>query len=126
MQIFNNNAETENGTRNETCQNHPYQDGDIGKSGIGLLVSVVLLICWEIIQMIRLRLIYFKEIGNYIELFVSVTALLLLSDIKSMTSADDSGERERGEWERGIVAVGISLAWIELVFVTGKLGLITR
>ena len=67
--------------------------------------------------MIRLGLTYFKEVENYIEMFVFTTALLLLSDIQSCLDDD---------YRRGIVAVGISLGYIELVFLTGRLGLITK
>ena len=88
-----------------------------GASGIALWTSVILLSLWEIIQMIRLGLTYFKEVENYIEMFVFTTALLLLSDIKSCLDDD---------YRRGIVAVGISLGYIELVFLTGRLGLITK
>ena len=123
LEIFNSGAGngTETGTGTSTCKNDQYQGGDIGKSGVGLLVSVFLLITWELIQMVRLGKLYFKEIENYMEMFVFSTALLLLFTIK--TRAD---EEDIDDVSRGIVAVGISLGWIELVFLTGRLGLITR
>ena len=110
------NGNVEGNGYNGTCKSDHYTDG-IGAAGIGLYSSVILLILWEIMQMIRLGKLYFKEVENYIEMFVFVTALLLLADIKSCLNDD---------YRRGIVAVGISLCWIELVFLTGRLGLITR
>ena len=113
--IFEHNTLNGNGS-NGTCQSDHYID-DIGKAGIGLYFSVILLILWEIMQMIRLGRLYFKEIENYIELFVFITALLLLADVESTLNED---------LRRGSVAVGISLGWIEMVFLTGRIGLITR
>lgn len=67
--------------------------------------------------MVRLGKLYFKEVENYIEIFVFVTAFLLVEDIQSCLKDD---------FRRGFVAVGISLGWIELVFLIGRLGLITK
>ena len=106
-------------SRNETngsCQSDHYKD-NFGFSGNGLIISVVLLSLWEIMQMLRLGKLYFKEVENYIEIFVFATAFLLIEDINSCLNDD---------YRRGIVAVGISLGWIELVFLTGRLGLIAK
>ena len=109
---------TEIGKETErTCQTDHYQD-DFGHNEIILIISLILLSLWEIMQMIRLGKLYFKEVENFIEISVFATAFLLLGDIRSCCLEND--------WKRGIVAVGISLGWIEWVFLTGRLGLITK
>ena len=90
---------------------------DFGYSRMKLFISVMLLSLWEFMQMIRLGRRYFREIENYIEIFVFSTAFLLVQDVQSCLDDD---------FRRGIIAFGISLGWIELVFLTGRLGLITK
>ena len=102
---------------NGSCRRTDHYKDHFGMSGNGLIISVVLLSLWEIMQMVRLGKLYFQEIENYIEIFVFATAFLLVEDIQSCLNDD---------YRRGIVAVGISLGWIELVFLIGRLGLITK
>ena len=97
-----------------TCRSAYY---DFGYSRMPMIISVTLLSLWEIMQMIRLGRRYFKEIENYIEIFVFSTAILLIQDVQSCLDND---------FRRGIIAFGISLGWVELVFLTGRLGLITK
>ena len=117
--IFSNDKgnRTDNGEETRgSCQTDHYKD-NLGKSGTGLIISVILLTLWEIMQMVRLGKLYFKEVENYIEISVFSTAFLLVADIQSCLNDD---------YRRGIVALGISLGWIELVFLIGRLGLITK
>ena len=113
--IFSNDEGNEEET-NGSCQTDHYKD-NFGKSGYGLIISVVLLSLWEIMQMVRLGKLYFKEKENYIEIFVFATAFVLIADIQRCLNDDI---------RRGFVAMGISLGWIELVFLIGRLGLITK
>ena len=48
-----------------------------------LILSVLILMVWEIVQIVRLKRLYLKEIENFFEWFVFLTAILLSADIVS-------------------------------------------
>lgn len=83
---------------------------------VGLIVCLVLLLIWEGFQAARLGRLYIREIENYIELFVFLSAICLLI-YKSKLIPDEV----EVEVLRGIIAMGICLGWIELIFIAGRI-----
>ena len=69
----------------------------------------------EIYQAFKLKKQYFKELENYIEWIVWISALITMVGKEIILQSD---------WEastiRGIASVGICAAWLELIFIIGR------
>ena len=62
------------------CENYSAQSQSISMLFIevGMIISVVFLLIWEFFQAFRLRMLYFREIENFIELFVFLSSFCLV------------------------------------------------
>eukprot|EP00092_Neocalanus_flemingeri_P052399 GFUD01061240.1.p1 GENE.GFUD01061240.1~~GFUD01061240.1.p1 ORF type:complete len:560 (+),score=130.07 GFUD01061240.1:174-1853(+) len=79
------------------------------------LTFFIFLSAMEIYQAIKLKRQYFKELENYIEWVVLISALITMMFKEIILQSN---------WEaaviRGIAAVGICAAWLELIFIIGR------
>ena len=79
------------------------------------LLFFVFLSAMEIYQAIKLKKQYFKELENYIEWVVLISALITMVFKEIILQSN---------WEaavvRGIAAIGICAAWLELIFIIGR------
>eukprot|EP00092_Neocalanus_flemingeri_P054453 GFUD01064123.1.p1 GENE.GFUD01064123.1~~GFUD01064123.1.p1 ORF type:complete len:560 (+),score=125.62 GFUD01064123.1:420-2099(+) len=79
------------------------------------LIFFIFLSAMEIYQAIKLKRQYFKELENYIEWVVLISALITMMFKEIILQSN---------WEaaviRGIAAVGICAAWLELIFIIGR------
>jgi len=79
------------------------------------LFFFVVLSVLEIYQAIKLKRQYFKELENYIEWVVLISALITMIFKEIILQSN---------WEaaviRGIAAIGICAAWLELIFIIGR------
>jgi len=85
---------------------------------ISLLVLTLLLALVELYQAIKLRRQYFREIENYFEWFVILSALISMGfkDVLLLPAS----ENPESAFIRGITALGICFAWLELIFMIGR------
>ena len=81
----------------------------------GFLVLMIVLTFLEVYQAWKLRIQYFQELENYIEWCVLASSLLsmIFKDILHETNP-------KAATVRGFVALGICLAWLELIFIIGR------
>jgi len=79
------------------------------------LIFFVFLSAMEVYQAVKLKRQYFKELENYIEWIVLVSALITMLFKEIVLQSN---------WEaaviRGIASVGICAAWLELIFIIGR------
>jgi len=79
------------------------------------LIFFVFLSGMEVYQAIKLKKQYFKELENYIEWVVLISALITMVFKEIILQSN---------WEaavvRGIAAIGICAAWLELIFIIGR------
>jgi len=80
------------------------------------LILLILLILAEIYQVMVLKLQYLKELENYIEWIVIISAIVTIAMKKHMVDAKDPN----AAIVRGIAALGICAAWLELIFIIGR------
>ena len=72
----------------------------------------------ELYQAFKLRRQYFREIENYFEWFVILSALISMA-FKDVI-LQESSENPVSAFIRGITALGICFAWLELIFMIGR------
>ena len=77
-------------------------------SEIGLIISTVILLAQEIWQLIALRADYIREAENFFEWFIIVASLVCLF-------------YREAEWLSTISSITVLLAWIQLIFIMGRL-----
>ena len=75
---------------------------------IGLIVSTVILLAQEIWQLIALRADYIREAENFFEWIIILLSLVCLVFLE-------------GEWLSTISSITVLLAWIQLIFIIGRL-----
>ena len=80
-----------------------------------LLLFFTFLFSMEIYQAVKLRRQYFKELENYIEWVVLISALITMMFMEIIHQST----REAAVI-RGIAALGICAAWLELIFIIGR------
>ena len=90
-------------------------DGVFSVCEVGLLLMIILLFLFEFWQMIYLKIQYFRELENYIELAMLMSACLAMG-FKKVLRDDTAGAAV----VRGFVALGICMAWLELIFIIGR------
>ena len=69
----------------------------------------------ELYQALTLKMSYFLDLENYIELMVLLFATMSISCYDSIRD-----ETEVSAYIRGFAAIGICLAWLELIFLIGS------
>ena len=79
------------------------------------LTLFVLLILIEIYQASKLKMQYFKELENYIEWFVLISALITMIFNETILQ-----KNETAACVRGVTALGICSAWLQLIFIIGR------
>ena len=79
------------------------------------LIFFVFLSAMEIYQAIKLRKQYFKELENYIEWVVLISALITMVFMEIILQ-----KNSEAAVIRGITALGICAAWLELIFLIGR------
>eukprot|EP00092_Neocalanus_flemingeri_P074833 GFUD01092606.1.p1 GENE.GFUD01092606.1~~GFUD01092606.1.p1 ORF type:complete len:402 (-),score=71.74 GFUD01092606.1:169-1374(-) len=79
------------------------------------LAFLIFLFGMEIYQAFKLKKQYFKELENYIEWVVLVSALITM--IKKEALLENSSQ---ASIVRGVAAIGIFAAWFELIFIIGR------
>ena len=82
---------------------------------IFLLALTIMLAFVELYQAFKLRRQYFREIENYFEWFVILSALISIG-FKDVILQ----ENPVSAFIRGITALGICFAWLELIFMIGR------
>ena len=82
---------------------------------VGLLLMILALFSFEIWQLYFLNIQYIRELENYIELAMLISATLSIGfkDILHDTTVPAAVVR-------GFVALGICLTWLELIFIIGR------
>ena len=85
---------------------------------IFLLALTIMLAFVELYQAFKLRRQYFREIENYFEWFVILSALISMA-FKDVI-LQESSENPVSAFIRGITALGICFAWLELIFMIGR------
>merc|ERR1712183_582090 len=85
---------------------------------IFLLALTIMLAFVELYQAFKLRRQYFREIENYFEWFVILSALISMG-FKDVL-LQESSENPASAFVRGITALGICFAWLELIFMIGR------
>jgi len=78
-------------------------------SEVALLLSIIVLLAQEIWQIIALGADYFREAENFFEWFIIVLAFVILLFIR------------KSEWLSAISSITVLLAWIQLIFILGRL-----
>ena len=79
------------------------------------LVFLIFLVVMEIYQAYKLKMQYFKELENYIEWVVLISALITM--IKKEVLLQNNPE---ASIVRGVAGIGICAAWLELIFIIGR------
>ena len=79
------------------------------------LTLFVLLLLIEIYQASKLKMQYFKELENYIEWFVLISALITMIFKETILQ-----KNETAACVRGVTALGICSAWLQLIFIIGR------
>ena len=82
---------------------------------IFLLALTIMLAIVELYQAFKLRRQYFREIENYFEWFVILSALISIGFKDVLLQ-----ENPYSAFIRGITALGICFAWLELIFMIGR------
>ena len=82
---------------------------------VGLLLMILTLFFFEIWQLYFLNIQYIRELENYIELAMLISATLSIGfkDILHDTTVPAAVVR-------GFVALGICMTWLELIFIIGR------
>lgn len=95
----------------------PFLRDDIalGVCEVGLLLMISALVLFEFWQMFYLNIQYFRELENYIELAMLVSAWLAIGYKEDLLLPT-----EEAAVVRGFVALGICMGWLELIFIIGR------
>ena len=83
-----------------------------------LLALTIILAFVELYQAFKLRRQYFREIENYFEWFVILSAFISMG-YKDVI-LQESSENPVSAFIRGITALGICFSWLELIFMIGR------
>ena len=96
-----------------------------GNQPLGFLVCEILFLTLtlvltlaELYQAMKLRRQYFKEIENYFEWFVLISAFL--SMVFKEVILQESPDNPVSSYVRGFTSLGICFAWFELIFIIGR------
>ena len=91
-------------------------DGGFFVTEIGFFLLLAILAIFELYQAFVLKLQYLKELENLIEWVVILSASVTIMTKQSLVDVT----AENSAVVRGIAAIGIGAAWMELIFIIGR------
>ena len=91
-------------------------DGGFFVTEIGFFLLLAILAIFELYQAFVLKLQYLKELENLIEWVVILSAAVTIMTKQSLVDVT----AENSAVVRGVAAIGIGAAWMELIFIIGR------